>query len=70
MSVNGQIICGLFFQEKQRKNERKKEGREKRVEGGKDPQLGCILEILHISLVAQAVKNPPAMQETWVQFLS
>ena len=70
MSVNGQIICGLFFQEKQRKNERKKEGRKKRVEGGKDQQLGCILEILCISLVAQAVKNPPAMQETWVRFLS
>ena len=24
---------------------------------------------LGVSLVAQLVKNPPAMQETWVQFL-
>ena len=32
-------------------------------------QLGK-LKILHLaSLVAQLVKNPPAMQETWVKFL-
>ena len=37
MSVNGQIICGLFFQEKQRKNERKKEGRKKNGGGRKGP---------------------------------
>ena len=35
-SVNGQTICGLFFQEKQRKSEIKKEGRKKRMEGQKD----------------------------------
>ena len=29
----------------------------------------CLLLYARASLVAQAVKNPPAMQETWVQSL-
>ena len=38
------------------------------------PGLHCILEFAHTfvhwdSLIAQLVKNPPAMQETPVQFL-
>ena len=28
-----------------------------------------LLALLHASLIAQSVKNLPAMQETWVQFL-
>ena len=28
-----------------------------------------VLNIVWASLVAQTIKNPPAMQETWVQFL-
>ena len=36
------------------------------------PLISFYLDILHIgvSLVAQLVKNPPAIQETLVQFLS
>ena len=30
---------------------------------------GCKESTLHPSLVAQMVKNPPAMRETWVQSL-
>ena len=32
-------------------------------------QLFCLLTPLWASLVAQMVKNQPAMPETWVQFL-
>ena len=32
--------------------------------------IGYPLEYFEVSLVAQLVKNPPAMQETPVQFLS
>ena len=32
--------------------------------------IGYPLDYSWASLVAQAVKNPPAMRETWVQFLS
>ena len=28
--------------------------------------IGCLLQYSWASLVAQLVKNPPAMQETWV----
>ena len=31
--------------------------------------IGCPLQYLWASLVAQLVKNPPVMWETWVQFL-
>ena len=31
--------------------------------------IGCPLQYSWASLVAQLVKNPPAMQETWVQSL-
>ena len=31
--------------------------------------IGYLLQYSWASLVAQLVKNPPAMQETWVQFL-
>ena len=27
------------------------------------------VELMGVSLVAQMVKNPPAMQETWIRFL-
>ena len=30
---------------------------------------GAYSHLYHVSLIAQSVKNPPAMQETWVQFL-
>ena len=32
--------------------------------------IGCPLQYSWVSLVAQLVKNPPAMRETWVQSLS
>ena len=32
--------------------------------------IGCPLQYSWASLVAQLVKNPPAMQETWIQSLS
>ena len=32
--------------------------------------IGCQLQYFWVSLVAQLVKNPPAMRETWVQSLS
>ena len=41
-------------------------GREDPLEKG----LGYPLQYSWVSLVAQLVKNPPAMQETWVQSLS
>ena len=31
--------------------------------------IGYQLQYSWVSLVAQLVKNPPAIQETWVQFL-
>ena len=31
--------------------------------------IGCPLQYSWAFLVAQLVKNPPAMRETWVQFL-
>ena len=31
--------------------------------------IGHPLQYSWVSLVAQTVKNPPAMQETWVRFL-
>ena len=31
--------------------------------------IGYLLQFSWISLVAQLIKNPPAMQETWVQSL-
>ena len=39
--------------------------------GWKDPlaEIGYLLQYSWASLVAQMVKNPPAMQETWVQSL-
>ena len=39
--------------------------------GSKTPGegLGYSLQYSWASLVAQMVKNPPAIQETWVQFL-
>jgi len=62
------VVCS-FRKNKERMKERRKEGkkgwREERTNN-----LGCILETLCISLVAQTVKNPPAMQETWVRLLS
>ena len=32
-------------------------------------EIGCPLQYSWASLVAQLVKNPPVMQETWVQYL-
>ena len=32
--------------------------------------IGYLLQYSWVSLVAQQVKNPPAMQETWVRSLS
>ena len=34
-----------------------------------EERIGCPLHYPRASLVAQLVKNPPAMRETWVQFL-
>ena len=31
--------------------------------------IGCPLQFSWVSLVAQTVKNPPAMQETWIRSL-
>ena len=45
--------------EKERQRERKKIGRD----GGGEEKVG------KHPLVAQLVKNPPAMRETWVRFL-
>ena len=38
---------------------------------GRSPEegIGYPLQYSWVSLVAQLVKNPPAMQETWVRFL-
>ena len=38
---------------------------------GRSPEegIGCPLQYSWASLVAQLVKNPPAMQETWVRSL-
>ena len=42
----------------------------KNLEMGKCPGLfGCALNASRASLIAQLVKNPPAMQKTPVQFL-
>ena len=32
-------------------------------------ELTIIIDVVWASLVAQLVKNPPAMRETWVRFL-
>ena len=37
--------------------------------GQEDPQIDCPLQYSWASLVAQLVKNPPAMWETWVRSL-
>ena len=33
------------------------------------PNIMCLVVLFRASLVAQMIKNPPAMQETWVQSL-
>ena len=43
-------------------------GRETEEQDGRRA-WGAYSHLYHVSLIAQSVKNPPAMQETWVQFL-
>ena len=40
-----------------------------RLESSPGEGIGYLLQYSWASLVAQTVKNPPAMQETWVQSL-